>query len=64
MQKTRQGVTIQLAPFISWGRREGQWTTGLTLVDMFLAAYNPSGVRRRPTIWSPSGPAFARNIGT
>lgn len=63
VQKTRQGVTIQMAPFVSWGRKEGQWVTGLSLVDMFLAAYNPSGVRRRPTIWSPNGPTFARVVG-
>ncbi len=63
IQKTRAGVTVQMAPFVSWGRRSGQWVTGLTLVDMFLAAYNPSGVKRRPTIWSPDGPAYARIVG-
>ncbi len=64
VQKTRQGVTVQMAPFIAWGRNaQGHWQTGLTSVDMFLSASNSSGLRRRPTIWSPSGPAFARVVG-
>lgn len=64
VQKTRQGVTMQMAPFVAWGRKDGQWATGLTKVDMFLSMTNPSGLRRRPTIWSPSGPAYARIVGS
>lgn len=63
IQKTRQGVTVQMAPFVSWGRKEGQWATGLALVDLFLSSSNGSGLRRRPTIWSPGGPPFARIVG-
>jgi hypothetical protein len=64
IQKTRQGVTVQLAPFISWGRKSGQWVTGMSLVDMFLSSFNPSGLRRRPSIWSPDGVPYARIVGS
>lgn len=64
IQQTRQGVTVQMAPFVSWGRKDGQWATGLTLVDLFLSAQNPSGLRRRPTIWSPDGVRYPSIIGS
>ncbi len=64
IQKTRQGVTVQMSPFVAWGRNAaGHWQTGLPLVDMFLSSYNSAGVRRRPVIWSPDGPAYARVLG-
>lgn len=57
----RQGVTIEKVPFTQWGwttgKRAGQikgWNTGLPAVDLFLNAYNPSGLPRRPVIWSPA----------
>jgi len=63
VQKTRHGVTVQMAPFVAWGRKDGNWATGLKMVDLFLSAYNPSGLRRRPAIWSPDGPPYARRVG-
>jgi len=54
----RQNVTIERAPFISWGLQKGNWATGLPLVDAFLAAYNPAGLRRRPSVWSPDLPGY------
>jgi hypothetical protein len=62
---TRKGVTIDLNVFRGWGydRRAG-WRTGLKLVDAFLNAVNPNGLRRRPLIWSPDGLPFAEEVGT
>jgi hypothetical protein len=37
--------------------------TGIVEIDAFLAAYNPSRLRRRPAIWSPDGPKYARPVG-
>jgi hypothetical protein len=53
---TRQGITIErLLPMFAKDQR-----TGLVLTDAFLAAYNPSGLRRRPTIRSPGYPRYGR----
>lgn len=67
----RNGVTIDRALFLSWGRTTGQrghgdlaWSTGLTLVDAFLNAYNPARQRRRSVVWSPDVQQFARKMGT
>jgi hypothetical protein len=57
----RQGVTIErLQPLASMLRR-GE--TGIPAIDLFIAAYNPAGLRRRPAIWSPDGPKYARPVG-
>lgn len=64
IQVTRTGLTTQKAPFVSWSRINGRWATGLPLVDMFLSAYNPAGLKRRPVAWSPGGPKYARKVGT
>jgi len=53
----RQGVAITLLDpfeFLSAGR------TGLYLVDLFLAAANPAGARRRSRAWSPDLPVTRR----
>jgi len=50
---TRQGVTVEKAALSSWMSETG-WKTGLPLVDAFLSAKNPSGLKRRPVIWSPA----------
>jgi hypothetical protein len=60
---TRQGVTVERAGFAQWGYKGNTWQTGLNLVDTFLNSYNRAGIPRRPTIWSPSGPKFARSVG-
>jgi hypothetical protein len=58
-QVVRQGVTYQRA--VAAMIRETK-TSGLTLVDSFLAAYNPRGLRRRPRFWSPDEAANPRRI--
>lgn len=68
---TRQGLTFERPAFISWAHQGGQsrslvygWHTGLTAVDAFLNAMNPSGLRRRPAIASPDVTPYAPNVGT
>lgn len=57
----RQGVTIErLQPLASMLL---QGSTGIPAIDAFMAAYNPNGLRRRPAIWSPDGPKYARQVG-
>lgn len=65
IQVTRAGLTVLKEPFLIWGRRkDGNWATGLPLVDLFLSAVNPSGLKRRPVAWSPGPPTYARRIGS
>lgn len=60
---TRQGVTIERAPFVRWAwSRENGWATGLLQTDAFLAAYNPGGSNRRAIAWSPDIPQYGRVI--
>lgn len=62
---TRQGIEIERAPFLSWGRNPaGHWQTGLSLVDAFLMAYNPSGLKRRPQVFSPDIQQYAKTPGS
>jgi hypothetical protein len=60
---TRQGIVIEKLAFTSWAFRDGGWRTGLPLVDAFLQAYNPAGIRRRPTFWSPGKHQYAQTFG-
>jgi hypothetical protein len=53
-QLVRQGTKIERVTPIADALRKG--ATGLVLVDAFLAAYNPNGLRRRPAISSPDLP--------
>jgi hypothetical protein len=50
---TRQGVTVERPAFTAWVKGTG-WHTGMPLVDAFLTSFNPSGLQRRPVIWSPA----------
>jgi hypothetical protein len=50
---TRQGITIERTFFQRDGNL-GVWRTGIPAVDGFLNSVNPYGLRRRPTVWSPS----------
>lgn len=50
---TRQNIVIERNAFAAWGRQEGIWRTGIPLVDVFLNAYNPAGIRRRPVFMTP-----------
>lgn len=61
---TRQGITVERAPFLSWALMNGQWATGIALVDAFLSAYNPQGLRRPPSVWSPDLAPYATRLGT
>jgi hypothetical protein len=60
---TRQGITIELNA-LNYDRQKRVWVTGMNLVDLFLNAYNPNGLKRRPAIWSPDHPRFAQEVGT
>lgn len=58
----RQGVTIDRLQPLAEMLMKG--ATGIVAIDSFIAAYNPSGLRRRPAIWSPNGPQYARSVGS
>ncbi|MDH4038935.1 MAG: hypothetical protein OEV86_15790 [Candidatus Krumholzibacteria bacterium] len=64
----RQGITIEKLPTLTWAFEKlrngasGQWRTGIAAVDLFLNSYNPSGLKRRPTVWSPAF-QYARRYG-
>lgn len=55
----RQGIQIDRV-LLNW--LKGQ-STGLVHVDSFLTAYNPAGLRRRPSVFSPDLPQFGRHVG-
>lgn len=59
----RQGVVVERLAFSVWGLRNGVWSTGLTRVDTFLGAYNPNHLTRRPLVWAPGQPRYARTVG-
>lgn len=56
-QLVRQGVTISY-PDVGELFRQGR--TGLYLVDMFLAAWNPYGLRQRSRVYSVDRPSVRR----
>jgi hypothetical protein len=58
-RQTRQGITIEKLAFTTWGF-QGQWRTGMPLVDAFLSAYNPTGMRRQPVFWAPGKRQYAQ----
>lgn len=58
----RQGITVDRLTPLADMLRKG--STGIAAIDAFIAAYNPSGLRRRPAIWSASGPKYARSVGS
>lgn len=65
---TRQGVTIERAPFVAWGlygqgRGTRNWATGLPFVDAFLSAFNPQGIRGRSAVWSPDIDQYPLIVG-
>jgi hypothetical protein len=57
----RQGITIDKLQPLSDMLLRGM--TGIVAIDAFIAAYNPSHLKRRPAIWSPNGPKYARTVG-
>ena len=60
----QQNVVVEKLAFTQWAYQGNRWQTGLPLVDMFLNAYNPAGLNRRPTIWAPGKRQYAQAWGT
>ena len=60
----QQNVVVEKLAFTQWAYQGRRWQTGLPLVDMFLNAYNPAGLNRRPTFWSPGKRQYAQQWGT
>ena len=62
---TRQGVTVDrqgvafLARELRSQSREAK-SSGLMVVDAFIAAYNPQGLRRVAAVWTPDRPSMGR----
>lgn len=57
----RQGVTVEVISSLAKMIRSG--ATGLPLVDSFIAAANPSGLRMRPAVYSPDVAPYPRPEG-
>lgn len=58
---TRQGVTMAIIDpqdVLDEGR------TGIAEIDLFIKAYNPGGISRRATVWSPDTEKKVRRVGT
>ena len=61
---TRQGIRVtkgRLATLVNY-MMDSPEGTGLALVDAFMVAYNPRGLRRRPAVWSPDSPRYPRRL--
>ena len=58
----QQNVVEEKLAFTQWAFQAGRWQTGLGLVDMFLNAYNPAGIKRRPTFWRPGKRQYAQGF--
>lgn len=57
---TRQGITVERAVLMNYLQ---SGSTGLAKVDLFLAAFGSDGAKRRPAVWSPDGPKYAKQVG-
>jgi hypothetical protein len=62
-QVNRLGISYSVQLFGRWGRQNGQWGTGLALVDAFLQNFNPTGQRERSSVWSPDLDEMAPLVG-
>lgn len=58
---TRQGVTMVMTDLTALLNAD---RTGIPEVDLFLKTYNPAGLRRGATVWSPGSAPVARHVGT
>ncbi len=56
----RQGVTIEKAATFATLFATG--STGIPLVDMFMASANPTGAQRPPAVYSPDLPEYPREF--
>jgi hypothetical protein len=54
---TRQGITIDLERFAEEG------ISLLPMTGLFLQTYNPAGLRRRSSAWSPDIQPYAKKYG-
>jgi hypothetical protein len=57
----RAGITIERVTAIADALRAG--STGIPLVDTFIATYNPNKRKMRSAVWSPDVTRFARKVG-
>jgi hypothetical protein len=57
----RAGVTIDRIVPLADMLRTG--TTGLFAIDMFIGVTNPTGMRRRPAVFSPDAQPYAKSVG-
>jgi hypothetical protein len=57
---TRQGITIEKAALSTW---IALGAYGIPEVGAFMAAYGNHGATRRPAVWSPDGPKYAKQLG-
>jgi len=57
----RQGVTFDRVTVLAELLRMG--ATGILDIDLFIGTYNPSELRRRPSVWSPDVPQYPRRTG-
>lgn len=61
---SRQGIRMtkgRLATLVNY-LSDSPEGSGLALVDAFMVAYNPHGLRRRPAVWSPDAPRYPRRL--
>lgn len=57
----RTGITMERIVPIAQMLRSG--STGIQLVDSFMAEFNPNAMRRRSLVWSPDDQQYAREVG-
>ena len=57
---TRQGITIEKAALSTW---LALGAYGIPEVGAFMSAYGANGATRRPAVWSPDGPKYAKQLG-
>lgn len=57
----RQGITIERVVPLAQMLRQG--STGIQLVDAFIAQVNPAAINRRPAIYTPDDQQYAREVG-
>lgn len=54
---TRQGITVDVSALLAGAQ------TGLVFVDLFLRTYNPQGLARVPSVWSPDVDPYPQRVG-
>lgn len=61
----RQGLTVDLQIFGAWRpvSKGGGWNTPIPEMNLYLNTYNPVGLRRRPSVFSPWATRPPRRVG-